>query len=975
MDENRPDKQTDSGPLERHVELDSGIEYAAVPLPQGAQVDNFIIARTICDSFSGFTYAATDADNRRPFVIQEYFPEEVSVRDLDRVSLLLRDETVSNEFEFGLTRFYRLTGALSRYEGKGRVAGVFEQNDTAYYATPFDFRCTLNDVLASGKRVPAANVESWLKGCLRFLVAPHQANVLHLGIQADSVILDGEGDAILVGFNSVGPSFHVEPHKPEYLYLPIERIRSEAEMLPASDLYSLAAVLVHCMTGRPPSHAARRTGAVSTGRPDPLDAQLAEVEQHFTPAVIRTLRWMLAPQPKDRPQSAVEAMDAMDLAVDQPIPTVHKVTPKPAPTVVRSKSAKERHAEQAASPAPTAKKTPPDESTPKLKRRHGRDTRAGEPVLDRPAPADTPTARIEPPAQQETPQQQSSPGHAENDTGDSSLNWFGPDASEAPSKRSAVALVFAHPATWIAAVILALAAAWFWLGRESDVPNARERAPDVPRINVVPDTAPPAARPQPPAQAQPEPGGAATPAEPRQDTDEVRPTVVLESASRITADEDTAQFQQLRQFDALERQLEPLFMEVEAHLANDRLIAPQGSNALETYQEILEIEPGNTRALQGISTIEAHLVQAADAALAEGDPDAAEREISALAEFSPDNENVERVRDTIADIRLQRELEAEAARQQAEEEERQRQLAEQRQDQLQSLLAQAISRFDSGRLVEPPLDNALFFYREMLKIDPASQSANAGIAQIADHFVREARQNLASNELDVADRNLTTAAAIDPAHGEIPTVREQIDTRRRLVEQEQRALAEAERNRQEAQQAAMTQAEMSLQAGVSAYYRGNYDEAYSFLKPLAEGGNARAQFRLAVMLHNGRGVTTNRAEARKWFLAALEPIRIAANSGTAWAQADMGSYYEDGIIMDVNYREAATWYLRAAEQGYAGAQTNLGVMYANGQGVEPDMKRAIEWFKRAAVQGDSIAKENLRILGQDPNDVVLGSSG
>ncbi|MCZ7598404.1 MAG: hypothetical protein M5U09_12700 [Gammaproteobacteria bacterium] len=168
MDENRPDKQTDSGPLERHVELDSGTEYAAVPLAQGAQVDNFLISRTICDSFSGFTYAAMDADNRRPFIIQEYFPEEVSVRDLDRVSLLLRDETVSNEFEFGLTRFYRLTAALSRYEGKGRVTGVFEQNDTAYYATPFDFRCTLNDVLASGKRVPAANVESWLKGCLRF---------------------------------------------------------------------------------------------------------------------------------------------------------------------------------------------------------------------------------------------------------------------------------------------------------------------------------------------------------------------------------------------------------------------------------------------------------------------------------------------------------------------------------------------------------------------------------------------------------------------------------------------------------------------------------------------------------------------------------------------------------------------------------------------------------------------------------------
>jgi hypothetical protein len=126
------------------------------------------------------------------------------------------------------------------------------------------------------------------------------------------------------------------------------------------------------------------------------------------------------------------------------------------------------------------------------------------------------------------------------------------------------------------------------------------------------------------------------------------------------------------------------------------------------------------------------------------------------------------------------------------------------------------------------------------------------------------------------------------------------------------------------------------------------------------------------MLQNGRGVEVNRAEARKWFLAALEAIRLAANSGSAWAQADLGSYYEDGIILDADYAEAARWYLRSAEQGYAGAQTNLGVMYANGQGVEPDMERAVEWFKRAALQGDSIAKENLRILGYNPDRIVLG---
>lgn len=933
--------------MDRPPEIGRGTDYAARPLPAGCHLDSFLIGRLICGSYSGYTYAATDEDKRRPLIIQEYFPEEVSVRDLDRISVLLRDETVSNEFEFGLTRFHRLIRALTRFNGKGRVVAAFEQNDTAYYVSDFDFRCTLNDVLGSRKKVPGANIESWLKACLRFLVTPHQANLLHLGIQADSILLDGEGDAILVGFNSVGPSFHIEPHKPEYLYLPIERIRSEAEMIPASDLYSLGAVLLHCMTGEPPIHAARRTGAVSTGRPDPLEEQLRAVETEHAPNVLRALRWMLAPQPKDRPQSAIEALDALDSGATKPIPTVHTAAPKAAPRV--------------------ASKTVPEPRSTKKSRRSGERTAAAPvvetaPVLLATTAAASPAPAIGGRADKEEPARPAD-DRSEHETPPELLvrdreeiahhgpqDWF---ADGEPAARSSIfGAIVNHPVSWLGAIVVALAAAWIWLGTGEE-PAVPERDASVPRINVVPE------------------GGAEQPVASSQGP---QPTVILESASQITARQDTQRFQELRQLDALERRLEPHFKEVEAHLANDRLASPENANALEAYRRILEIDPENTRAAQGIESIRETLIDRAESALAAGNLEAAEREVSLLQGIDSATDEVDRIRSEVAQVRLERELAAEAERRRAAEEAARRQAEQQRAQQMQQLLSRAVASFDSGRLVEPPLDNALYYYREILKIDPASERANAGIEQIANRFVGQARQALATSDYELADRNLTTAAAIDPANPEIPVVRDQIDTRQRLAEQEQRALAEAQRNQQEAQDAARSQAEMSLQSGIGAYYRGNYDEAYSFLLPLANSGNARAQFRLAVMLQNGRGVATNHAEARKWFLAALEPIRIAAEQGRAWAQADLGSYYEDGIILDTNYNEAAKWYLRSAEQGYAGAQTNLGVMYANGLGVEPDMDRAVEWFKRAAVQGDSIAKENLRILGYNPDDIVLGAS-
>ncbi len=57
------------------------------------------------------------------------------------------------------------------------------------------------------------------------------------------------------------------------------------------------------------------------------------------------------------------------------------------------------------------------------------------------------------------------------------------------------------------------------------------------------------------------------------------------------------------------------------------------------------------------------------------------------------------------------------------------------------------------------------------------------------------------------------------------------------------------------------------------------------------------------------------------------------------------------------YREAADWFLKAANLGSADAQFMLGNMYRDGQGVAKDWNKALECYIKAAAQGHSEAKQ------------------
>ena len=57
----------------------------------------------------------------------------------------------------------------------------------------------------------------------------------------------------------------------------------------------------------------------------------------------------------------------------------------------------------------------------------------------------------------------------------------------------------------------------------------------------------------------------------------------------------------------------------------------------------------------------------------------------------------------------------------------------------------------------------------------------------------------------------------------------------------------------------------SVKAGIEAWQRSDYAAAVAIWRPLAESGDADAQFNLGQAYRLGRGVTINLAAAKTWF--------------------------------------------------------------------------------------------------------------
>jgi TPR repeat protein len=129
----------------------------------------------------------------------------------------------------------------------------------------------------------------------------------------------------------------------------------------------------------------------------------------------------------------------------------------------------------------------------------------------------------------------------------------------------------------------------------------------------------------------------------------------------------------------------------------------------------------------------------------------------------------------------------------------------------------------------------------------------------------------------------------------------------------------------------------------------NFGQAYLEALPLAQKGDARAQYLVALMSDNGlKPVAYDPAEAVRWYARACGLKH--GESCFAMARA-----YARGRGVQPDPRAALAFLQRAADAGNVAALLSLAQLHDEGRGVDKDPERATFLIRQAAEQDDARA--------------------
>lgn len=174
-----------------------------------------------------------------------------------------------------------------------------------------------------------------------------------------------------------------------------------------------------------------------------------------------------------------------------------------------------------------------------------------------------------------------------------------------------------------------------------------------------------------------------------------------------------------------------------------------------------------------------------------------------------------------------------------------------------------------------------------------------------------------------------------------------------------------------------------VETGVEAYQQAAYARAWDILRPLAEAGDAEAEYYVGLMWRDGQGRRADPRVAAHW-------LRLAARQGHHEALIALDRLLSKHWPAAPDYRAVSTWLHRLAEDGDAHAQLQLGLLYRDGQvgreyGIPHDLAEAGGWFLLAAEQGLAEAQVDMGRLydrrsrfssytfgGQIAEDVEMG---
>ncbi len=235
----------------------------AAPLPAGYRLEAYTIDCEISGGGFGRVYKARDAEGTT-VAIKEYLPLGV-VERMEGGAVRPLSDRDRGVFRYGMRCFFEEGRALAnlRHPNVVRVTNFFRANDTAYMVMHYEHGKTLQQLIQheAGPMHEGFVMAAFIQ-LLNGLREVHTRKLLHLDIKPANIYIRKDRSPVLMDFGAARQALVQGPPAIAPMYTPgyaaPEFYKGRDRLGPWTDIYSIGASLVCCLSRRPPPPADQR---------------------------------------------------------------------------------------------------------------------------------------------------------------------------------------------------------------------------------------------------------------------------------------------------------------------------------------------------------------------------------------------------------------------------------------------------------------------------------------------------------------------------------------------------------------------------------------------------------------------------------------------------------------------------------------------------------------------------------------------
>ena len=278
-------------------------------LPKGSIINQYVIERHLASGGFGNTYLAHNRLGAQ-VVIKEFYLSGVCSRDINSRNVTISVEDNKTLFESQKTKFIKEAKRIHALSHPNvvKVTDLIEANETAYYVMDYIDGKSLAQMQ---KPLSEIKVRHYLNQIMSALEYVHSQGLLHLDIKPSNIMIDNNGNAILIDFGAsklydaqgANHSILTTTTGISYTpgYAPLEQISNHLDALGThSDIYALGATMYNLLTNEKP--------------PQPLVIQENGLPQipNITPSLMTAIDGAMTYLRKDRIKNIAELRTVVD---------------------------------------------------------------------------------------------------------------------------------------------------------------------------------------------------------------------------------------------------------------------------------------------------------------------------------------------------------------------------------------------------------------------------------------------------------------------------------------------------------------------------------------------------------------------------------------------------------------------------------------------------------------------------------------